>query len=357
MLYPPFETDTWPACRPLVEWAVRMLPAGGKGYERPEWSEVEQAALANRFFASPVGRPLDDADGRTLLESVLWFGTDHGPGDPMRWSPTAVEIILLDWIPRKIVADVDYLSKAPDLLAGFIRFCHAERGIPPELTDETLAALREYAPDYLDIIRSPRPQGPAALLAAMGVLGDDEFDAIDEKWERESRRRLLTDAVGADALDDLDDTPLPDEPFDWTGISGDVCAKVDEVRVLCDRCCDSLLDVEYRTACRRFLARVARGDAEVFRRKARSETAAAAVCWIIGKANDLFSSVPGEMTAKELTAFFGLSGGVSQRANTLMKAAGIDRRYGDVSLGSPDYLVSNYRARLIEGRDRWLGAD
>jgi hypothetical protein len=33
----------------------------------------------------------------------------------------AVEILLADWIPRKIVADVAYLSNAPELLRAFIR--------------------------------------------------------------------------------------------------------------------------------------------------------------------------------------------------------------------------------------------
>ena len=59
---------------------------------------------------------------------------------------------------------------------------------------------------------------------------------------------------------------------------------------LTDACCDELLDVEYRTACRRLLARVAAGDPAVFRRRASSATAAAAICWIVGKDNDLFRS-------------------------------------------------------------------
>jgi len=29
---PPFVTDTWPACRPLVEWMTALLPEGGVGY-------------------------------------------------------------------------------------------------------------------------------------------------------------------------------------------------------------------------------------------------------------------------------------------------------------------------------------
>lgn len=139
--FPPFETDTWPASRPLTEWLLRLLPEDGTGYVRPNWTKAAKRKLANRFFGSEFGRRLDDADHRGLLNDFLWFGTDYGPGDPLRWSPVAVEILLADWIPRKIVASPEYLSKAPALLRAFIRFCHTEREIRPTLTDETLAAL------------------------------------------------------------------------------------------------------------------------------------------------------------------------------------------------------------------------
>ena len=176
MTVPPFESDTWPACRPIVEWLARRMPPGGVGYQRPVWSERDQQQLAERFFASPFGAPLDDADHRGLVKSAIWFGVDYGPGDPLRWSPVAVEIILVDWIPRKLVDDVVYLSKAPDLLRAFVRFCHAERGIRPELTRDTLAAIDLYEPDYQRTIRSVRPQGPMALLAAIDPDGRWEMD-------------------------------------------------------------------------------------------------------------------------------------------------------------------------------------
>ena len=128
MMFPPFETETWPASRPLVEWIAAALPEGGTGYVRPDWTRAEATELARRFFASSYGRAL--TGHRELLETILWYGTDYGPGDPMRWSPPAAEILLLDWIPRKIVADVDHLSPAPGLLSAFVRFCDAERGIP-----------------------------------------------------------------------------------------------------------------------------------------------------------------------------------------------------------------------------------
>jgi hypothetical protein len=122
-----------------------MLPPGGTGYVRPEWDEAALAELTDRFFASPEAHGLDDEDRRALLESLLWFGTDYGPGDPLRWSPTAVEILLLDWIPRKIIAEPAYLRRAPDLLRAFVAFCHVQRGLRTELTTEALlAALEAY---------------------------------------------------------------------------------------------------------------------------------------------------------------------------------------------------------------------
>ena len=101
MTVPPFESDTWPACRPIVEWLARLMPPGGVGYQRPVWSERDQQQLAERFFASPFGAPLDDADHRGLAKSVIWFGVDYGPGDPLRWSPVTVEIILVGLDPAQ----------------------------------------------------------------------------------------------------------------------------------------------------------------------------------------------------------------------------------------------------------------
>lgn len=374
MTFPPYESDTWPACRPILEWATRLLPSGGAGYERPEWDEAQQAALTEAFFASPHASVLTDPDHRDLFDTILWFGTGYGPGDPLHWSPTAVEILLCDWIPRKIVAPADYLSKFPDLLRPLIAYSHAERGIRSALTAETLAIVDELEPEYQRLIRSPRPQGPAALLAAMGALAPDDpwagslddgepwaapFD-VDEPWDPAAYMlNALRDAVGgADALDALDDRPLPAEDFDWAGIDDDIRPRVDEILALCDTCCHELLDVEYRTACRRLLARAARGGPEVFRRRGRSDTAAAAICWAIGKANELFTPSGDGMLVRDLMAHFGLGqGSVSQRANTLLKAAGIDRGYGygswDLPLGDPALLVSARRHRIIDRRDRY----
>lgn len=355
-MFPPLESDSWPACRPLVEWAVRMLPEGGTAYQRPEWDDGKLATLTERFFASPFGAGLDDADRRGLLDSLLWFGTDYGPGDPLRWSPVAVEILLVDWIPRKIVAEAGYLAKAPELLRAFIRFSHAERGIRSGLTDETIAAVDRYEPEYQRTIRSPRPQGPAALLAAMGVLHPDAA------WPELSgptdvagiMLNALRRAVGGESpLNALDTAALPDEPFGWTRVPADVHDRVAEVLTLVDGCCDTLLDQEYRTACRRLLAHAAEADPGIFRGRGRSDTAAAAFCWIVGKANRLFS--PYDFTVKELAAHFGLGqGSFSGRGKRILQAVGVDPSVpGELDLGSSRYLTAARREQIVDERDHY----
>lgn len=355
---PPLETDTWPACRPLVEWAVGLLPAGGTGYVRPEWPDVDREALADRFFASPFGAGLDDADRRGLLDSLLWFGTDYGPGDPLRWSPAAVEILLTDWIPRKIVADVPYLAQAPSLLRAFIRFCHAERGIRATLTAETLAAVDEWEPEYQEVIRSPRPQGPWALLERMAALDPDgPWAAADDGRSGADPLDGVAAAVGGHAaLDALDDKPLPDESFDWDRVPHDIRPRVSEVLRLVDHCCAELLDLELRTAARRLLARVAAADPALFLRRGRPEGTAAAVCWIVATANHLFRDR--RLTVKQLTSCIGATGSPSSSAKALLVAIGVDPEgyaYGDGHLGSPDYLTGDHRAGMVAVRERLRG--
>lgn len=355
-MFPPLETDTWPASRPLAEWLLRLLPEGGMGYVRPEWSQAALRKLANRFFGSPFGRQLDSKDNRNLLDQFLWFGTDYGPGDPLRWSPVAVEILLADWIPRKIVADSAFLAKAPALLRGFIRYCHDERGIRPSLTQETLAAVDHYEPEYQRTIRSPRPQGPEALLAAMGLLGEPDDVFPFEKFLLDD----LADEVGGyDVLGSLDDAPLPEEEFAWGSVPQDARDQVQKVLDGCDRCADDLFGPEYRTACRRLLARAAPGIPGTPLASAKPVQVAAAVCWVIGRGNHRFGTRPGELKVKDLTGYFGVAGSTpSQRGYQVIQAAGLQLA-DDATIirpASPDLLVSERRRQIINQRDQYRAA-
>ncbi|MGZ4616004.1 MAG: DUF6398 domain-containing protein, partial [Actinomycetes bacterium] len=150
----------------------------------------------------------------------------------------------------------------------------------------------------------------------------------------------------------LDDEPLPDEPFAWERVPEDVHGRVSEVLDLVDRCCDALLDTEYRTAARRLLAAVAAGDPEIFRRRGRADTAAGAICWLVTRTNRRFDA--GDLQVKQLLGFFGLgTSSVSQRSAVMRQAIGVDPyALGDVELESLDYLTSARRREILAARDR-----
>jgi hypothetical protein len=355
MMYSPIETDSWPMCRPLVEWMLRMLPTGGVATERREWSEEEKATLAEEFFASPYGAPLDRPDERDLLESVLWFGTSYATGDPLRWSPVTVEMLLADWLPRKVIAEPAYLAGLPDLVRAFIRFVHDREGIRAALTEETLAAVDHYEPEYLQLIRGERQQAMAGLAEALLEAG-----RVQALSDEEIHLEYIADQVGGvEALMRLDADPLPDEEFDWSGIPEEIRPTVQAILEGCDACADAVLDVEHRTAMRRFLARAARNDPALFRRKASPVRGAAAVAWVIASANRTIGSYRSPMTGKDLLSHFGITGTVSDRARALVRAAGIDLNltYGSLRVGAPGMLVSRRRGELVEDRDRTRGSD
>ncbi|MDN5914455.1 MAG: hypothetical protein L0I76_05000 [Pseudonocardia sp.] len=363
-VYPPLETETWPACRPLVEWLVAHLPAGGNGYERREWDDTARGELAERFLAAAEGTGFDDPDHRHLLDTLLWYGTDYGPGDPLRWNPVSVEILLTDWVPRKIVAPVAYLDRVPDLLRALIRFGHRELGLRASLTVGVLAAVEEYEGEYRETIRRKRHQGPMALLESMGLpVGEPDDLVEDDDLDPDAVvLESLGRAVGGrDALENLTADPLPDEPFDWESVPADVHERVGQVLALVDDCCTGFFGataapLELRTACRRLLARVAAGDPAIFRRRGTASGGAAALCWIVGKANGLVGTHGADLTVKDMMARLGVSGSPSQRAESMLAAIGVGPHAqddGGMDLGSPDYLTSASRAEILLLRDRY----
>jgi hypothetical protein len=220
------------------------------------------------------------------------------------------------------------------VLRDLIRFGHGELGIPGELTEETLAAVDAWEPAYQAAIRSPRLQGADALLAAVGAVGHDEQQ---------------------DELSDLTEEPLPDEDVDWARVPDDIAPEVGEVVRRSDRWCETVGDMELRTAARRLVAVVAAGDPGLFGGRPAPDRDAAAVCWLVGHANGLFDRYTGTTRVKDLVAHFGVPGNPSQRGRAFMRAAGLGYEpYGPVLLGA-DMLTSARRRRLIAARDRVLG--
>jgi len=210
----------------------------------------------------------------------------------------------------------------------------------------------------MDSSRDPHPGG--SPIRRLRAVDDAPLEPVGDDF---TRRQLdlfghLIRAVGsADALWTLDVLPLPDEPFDWSAVEPGDAEFVAEVLALCDDCCDELFDVEYRTAVRRLLARVARHDPRPFRRRPHAHRCAASLVWLIGAANGDFGR-GGRYPSSWLWSWFGV-GDCAGRALTIYRAAGLgaDDDHGwfePTYLGDPALLHSITRAGIADQRDYLL---
>ncbi|MEE6282020.1 hypothetical protein [Georgenia sunbinii] len=350
MTVPRFESDTWPASRPIVEWIIGLLPPGGTGFERPEWTDEQRSAISAEFLRSPEGATLTGRDDDAITRDLLWFTTDYSGGEPLRWSFLNVQILLADWYPRKVMAGLAYLRRVPTVLRALVRYAHRLEGIPGPLTERTLKAIDEWEPLYLELISDAGAPGTPGPLDQLSRADLAELLAHLANHVHEQ----AAGAVGGEqALAELDDAPLPDEAFQWDNIPADVHERVAEILQLCDGCAGEMFDVEMRTAFRRVLARTAATDPAVFRRRSKNSTAAAAIAWLVASANDRLSPYSGGLTTKALLAHFGVTGSISDRARPFLRAFGADEWQSayDLTFGTPEVLTSDRRARLIEMRD------
>jgi hypothetical protein len=216
----------------------------------------------------------------------------------------------------------------------------------------------------MDWTNAPNPAEPLdRRLRSVGPARPDDERIEPDPTDEFARRQLdlfesLIELVGdADTLWSLDSEPLPDEPFDWSVVEPEDRQLVAAVVSLTDRCCDAVLDAEYRTIVRRLIARVASHDPRPLRRHPNAERCAAAFVWLAGQTHGGFLR-RGRPYAGWVWSWFGVNN-CSDRARTLYRAAAFapDDPWAGYSdrfvFGDVAFLCSAHRADLIRRRD-WL---
>lgn len=272
--FPPVVTEDYPAIRPLLDARLAALPAGGQGPQVVESSQADRQALIERFSDSPHGQLWrDDEDATFVVEQLVRFRCDHGDHRPLRWSPVLVETFLLDWWPRKVVADAAVHEVVPDVLTDWVRFATAATGL-----------RQRHVDDILDAIETRAGADPAARGIDLGALLDDGAFDGDVVFDLDESDAVI-DGPGH-GLVAIGDEPL--EPFDWTGIPNALRDRVAGIVDVCDRACEAVLDTEYQGLARRLVALLARKRPSPLQR-GRPEIWAGGVLWALGQVNWLFA--------------------------------------------------------------------
>ncbi len=353
--------ETWPGLRPLLRFLIRGLPDGGTGYperdpaefltydedeEFDDYLEMEATELAHDFLeslddgAADIGMHPADHD----LAHAFALATLDLLEEDYRWEPGDIKDLLTQILPVLLSGEPEEYARAPQLLPAFVGYCHHTGGVPRKATRLALAAIDRWTPAFL------RKRDDPAVVRERELLEDDDVvdgePVIDlARAVAELRDESLIRLLGSpEAAETLDARPLPDEELDVSGLPEDIISRVRHTAELIGGVAALWDDIELRTACRRLLTRIARADAEIFRRRSKDETAAGAIVWIILKAND--GTRAGKPMQQVMDAL-GLRSSPSQRAGVMLDAIGVEHTaYGQLTLGDPGLLTASTRARI-----------
>ncbi|MBB2890799.1 hypothetical protein [Flexivirga oryzae] len=355
MLLPQPETDSWPMSRAMTEWVMRMLPPAAPP-ETPEIDDRARGSLLDGFLASEPGMGLrrervSPETARSIAELLVDFAVNYGTGDPLEWSPRGVDEFF-EWWTRKVVApELD--SDVPEVAEAWVRFALGRNGMSPKVIRHALDAINELSGDYY-AGRYHQPE----LDDGFDPVGLDITDLVGRIQRMWGPRLDIADhelpfTVGSEeALLALTDEPLPADEFDWSVVADAIHEAVAAVLPLIDRGADAhpVAADEVRTAQRRLLAMAASDAPGWFSPRSKPTSNASAICWLVGRANDLLNPY-GPLTAAMLAEAVGGTGAPSQRAARLQTLLGMPTGYRHTMMGDARLLVSEFRAQLIELRD------
>jgi len=144
---------------PLLRSRLRALPPLDLSGPELAWRTTEDGAdaeaLAAEFAAElaaefpgapPGGRLPEGVDAGRLAQLFL---DSTGFADALlRWSPIRVEIVLLEWLPRRAVLSPAEIEAAPDVLRAFVRWALQRQDVPADAIEETVAAVGRWESDF-----------------------------------------------------------------------------------------------------------------------------------------------------------------------------------------------------------------
>lgn len=150
--------------------------------EREPVTEETRKALVAEFVRS--GHSTGSEAEESILDHCLTYRCDYCDGDPLRWSPIAVELFMVDFLPRKVSLDTLEVRALPPVLKAWVRFALTKRGLEERWIADAEAAVDRWAPEFKKQVTDPENFGMAKAMGhAMMSAGVDLTDqrAVD-RW-------------------------------------------------------------------------------------------------------------------------------------------------------------------------------
>lgn len=185
--------------RALAKYRLAALPEPPERTEPVEIDEDERAEIVREFLTAPEAANLPSiGDSAYCARLIVDYGADYDDGKLLRVSPAKTEILLLGWLPKKVVLEPDDRVLLPQLVPAWIRWSARRQGLPSAALDELLAftkaCFRHFDEAYDDIAGA----SPGRAL----LEGLDPADTIDDLQDALDRRTFAMPYVGTRIGDD-----------------------------------------------------------------------------------------------------------------------------------------------------------
>jgi hypothetical protein len=176
------------------------------GLVRPEEPEemptAEREALRGEFLAAPEGAGIDpESDEAWVALLAIDFAAGYLGDDPLRWSPTVVELFMLDWLPRKVITTPEMLEVMPGALDAWVRFAARKRGVADRFSAQTREAIVAFSAEAVEAAGDPEVAGlskqflMAAVEAGVDIEDVDALRGFTAGWN--ARSMLDVEDVGS----------------------------------------------------------------------------------------------------------------------------------------------------------------
>jgi hypothetical protein len=181
----------------IDHWALAVarigsLPEGSPGGRPPALSDTVRDELVQEFLTAygedlvEPGGPVPVPAARAAARLAVDYAVDVNSGNPLRWSPTAVEGFLTEWAPTQERARGAVATWLPEVLGAFVVYAGGQMHLPPyaiRRTVETVGACWTRFTERLTLGSGPKTESMDVVLERMVADGvDPQDDEATRQW-------------------------------------------------------------------------------------------------------------------------------------------------------------------------------
>jgi hypothetical protein len=163
--------------RALLLARLRLLPAVELPVPPEPPDDEAREALTQEFLTAALAPQREET--LRIVDHCMIARCDFGDGDPLRWSPTVVELFMLDYLPRKVSLSPAEIEALPEVLTAWVRFALTRRGLDERFIVETEEAVQDLTEEFREAVNDSDSFGPAK--AIMRALQADGVDVTDQQ--------------------------------------------------------------------------------------------------------------------------------------------------------------------------------